>query len=92
VTLLLDIVEGMEHIHSKNIIHGDLKPENVLLSADPSSPVQMIAKITGVCWVQRLWGAGLSTDPAPAGRLGRRAACNIFNNYPKNLYGSPTNK
>eukprot|EP00983_Pelagomonas_calceolata_P003240 105602-Pelagomonas_calceolata.AAC.5 len=47
VTLLLDIVEGMEHIHSKNIIHGDLKPENVLLSADPSSPVQMVAKITG---------------------------------------------
>ena len=47
--LLLDIVEGMEFIHTKNIIHGDLKPENVLLAADQNSPVQMVAKITGVC-------------------------------------------
>jgi len=50
LSLLLGIVEGMEHIHAKNIIHGDLKPENVLLTADPSSPMLMVAKITGGGW------------------------------------------
>ncbi|GIL48174.1 hypothetical protein Vafri_4863 [Volvox africanus] len=29
--LALDIALGMQHIHSRRIVHGDLKPENVLL-------------------------------------------------------------
>jgi serine/threonine protein kinase len=44
---LADIAKGMSYIHSKGIIHGDLKPENVLLKHDPDSPIGMTAKITG---------------------------------------------
>jgi serine/threonine protein kinase len=29
--LALDVAEGMAHLHSKNIVHGDLKPGNLLI-------------------------------------------------------------
>jgi serine/threonine protein kinase len=32
--IALDIACGVSHIHSKNIIHGDLSPANVLLKTD----------------------------------------------------------
>lgn len=30
----LGIARGMEHIHAHSIIHGDLKPNNILLKRD----------------------------------------------------------
>ncbi|KXZ46839.1 hypothetical protein GPECTOR_40g573 [Gonium pectorale] len=35
--LALDVAEGMRHVHSCRIVHGDLKPDNVLLAYHPSS-------------------------------------------------------
>ena len=33
---LSQIMEGVQYMHSKRIIHGDLKPDNILISADGS--------------------------------------------------------
>lgn len=39
------IARGVHHIHTKNIIHGDLKPSNVLLKRTDKSRSGFIAKI-----------------------------------------------
>lgn len=43
---LLEIAEGMAHLHRCNVLHLDLKPENVLLKRDPTSPNGLKCKIS----------------------------------------------
>lgn len=46
VAVLLDVAHGCTHIHSKNILWGDLKPENVLIKMEPSRLHGIVAKIS----------------------------------------------
>jgi serine/threonine protein kinase len=46
LSTLTDVCSGCAYIHSKNILWGDLKPENVLLKMDHTRPHGIIAKIT----------------------------------------------
>jgi len=36
-TVFLQLAEGLEYIHSKNLIHRDIKPGNVLIYVDPNT-------------------------------------------------------
>lgn len=49
--LSLDIVSGVEALHRLGIVHGDLKPENVLVFRDYHPDVPFCAKLSdfGVC-------------------------------------------
>ena len=42
--LVYQILVALKHLHSKNIVHCDLKPENVLLSSDSDFPQVMLMK------------------------------------------------
>lgn len=43
--MAIDIATGLSHLHSRNIIHGDLTPSNVLLKADVARPGGLLAKL-----------------------------------------------
>eukprot|EP00803_Ostreobium_quekettii_P000292 evm.model.scf_158.4 EVM.evm.TU.scf_158.4 scf_158:36980-48133(-) len=43
--IAMGIAKGMHHIHSKNILHGNLKPSNVLLKSAPETHTRMLAKV-----------------------------------------------
>lgn len=49
--LALDIVAGVEAMHSLGVVHGDLKPENILVFREKSTEVPFCAKLSdfGVC-------------------------------------------
>lgn len=34
--ILKSVLAGLSHIHSKNLIHRDIKAENILLISDPT--------------------------------------------------------
>ncbi|RHZ54021.1 ankyrin repeat and protein kinase domain-containing protein [Aspergillus thermomutatus] len=49
--LSLDVANGLEALHNLKIVHGDVKPDNVLVFAGPSDRVPFRAKLSdfGVC-------------------------------------------
>jgi serine/threonine protein kinase len=43
--MLRSVLEGLRHIHELNLIHRDIKAENILLLTDPDQPYGYRAKI-----------------------------------------------
>jgi serine/threonine protein kinase len=46
LTLLSDIAAGMAYLHCRNVLHGDLKPGNVMLKQQQGVPYNQTAKVT----------------------------------------------
>jgi len=44
--VFLAIVQGIEYLHGKGIVHGDLKPENVMIEGDFRDPSSWTPKVT----------------------------------------------
>ncbi|KIY91336.1 hypothetical protein MNEG_16628 [Monoraphidium neglectum] len=44
--LLLDVARGMAYLHERNVVHADLKCQNVLLASSPEAPWGCVAKIS----------------------------------------------
>ncbi|KAG2451229.1 hypothetical protein HYH02_003836 [Chlamydomonas schloesseri] len=45
LAIALDVALGVQHVHSKGVVHGDVTASNVLLQAQPSRPQGCIAKV-----------------------------------------------
>jgi serine/threonine-protein kinase len=44
--VFLGIVQGIEYLHGKGVVHGDLKPENVMIEGDFRNPDTWVPKVT----------------------------------------------
>lgn len=67
IKLIIDILAGLEHAHSRGIVHCDVKPENILLNLTPSG------------WTARISDFGIArlkqdfVDPRSQGNTGSPA-------------------
>lgn len=69
LSIFVDMAAGMEYLHAKGIIHGDLKPDNVMLKADEGMYIGVVAKLTDF---------GLSHALAPAATHVSRVGLGTF--------------
>jgi|688.fasta_scaffold461659_2 serine/threonine protein kinase len=48
IHIIKSVLDGLSHIHSKNLIHRDIKAENILLLTDPKK-VEPYGYLTKIC-------------------------------------------
>lgn len=63
IQLIRDVLKGLAHAHAQNIIHCDIKPENILLDPTPHGWVARISDF-GIAHVMQEEGSGDSGSPA----------------------------
>ncbi|KAK4014954.1 hypothetical protein OUZ56_027466 [Daphnia magna] len=44
IEVIQQLASGLEHIHSKDLVHGDIRPENVLISVGSAGPDEITIK------------------------------------------------
>ncbi|CAK9875789.1 unnamed protein product [Sphagnum jensenii] len=55
VAVMLQIAEGMKHLHSKGLVHRDLKTENILIKCDgPGSESSMLDGVVKPLWIAKI--------------------------------------
>ncbi|MBX9694188.1 MAG: serine/threonine protein kinase [Cyanobacteria bacterium] len=50
--LFTQIGEGLAHVHSRNVVHRDLKPGNIILSSDDKSNLRAVLVDFGIAYVE----------------------------------------
>jgi serine/threonine protein kinase len=78
--LIVDILQGLDHAHSRGIVHCDIKPENILLNLQPSGWTARISDFGIAHLNQEIEGQGLGNTGSPAYMAPER----FYGQYPLN--------
>ncbi|HNT55909.1 MAG TPA: serine/threonine-protein kinase, partial [Anaerolineaceae bacterium] len=61
LAVLADVAAALDHAHQQGIVHGDVKPQNILLSGDPQSATPGQARLTDFGLLRAVEASGAST-------------------------------
>ena len=78
--LIVDILQGLDHAHSRGVIHCDIKPENILLNLQPTGWTARISDFGIAHLSQEVSGQGLGNTGSPAYMAPER----FYGQYPLN--------
>jgi serine/threonine protein kinase len=78
--LIIDILQGLDHAHSRGIVHCDIKPENILLNVQPTGWTARISDFGIARLNQEIEEQGLGNTGSPAYMAPER----FYGQYPIN--------
>jgi len=51
IVALCDVSEGLQYLHGESLIHGDIKPQNILVTGFDQ---EFVFKITDYAWIMNI--------------------------------------